>query len=498
MRCGGLLRNRSCRKGLPALLSLCHLVLTGCVAPYSETSAYVQSSYRAGNLDQAIQGADSLESQARNRPLGKLEKGNLLLSAGRVEESGETFASLIEPMVQEQDNRPVISFSGLGGQIGASTFGDDRSMTYRVQGYELVIAMQYRAFTFLLQGNLDSAVVEMRRAARIQESIRDAYQEETGSTGADRAVLEDRVAEVMSRMGSLLGEGGNSWSNAGVWWLSGVLREAAGEPSVAQIDFQRAFELQPNNPVFLQELMRILQDNDPSRFRDLAAQYPQVSQALPPAEASSSVVVVYEEGLSPLLIPDTFFLIWPGAHSINISVPLMTGAPYRPGPARIRAEQVETGMQGATSIQSLSAHALQERMPGIMWRNILRNVSRATLNEASEEANDNWETAIKLVLILKGAMEQADTRSWSTLPLGMQAGRLWLTPGSHQLWVDTPGGTKGPFSFQLEPGQTGFILLRDTGGYSAWYQTRFPGGGAARFGTGSPAPLSDSSVPNPN
>ncbi len=477
---------------------LCSLMLTGCVSTYTGVSAHVQSTYRSGNVEQAIQTVEAFESQSRNRPLVLLEKGNLLLSTGRVNESEKTFAALIDPMIQDQDNRPVIDLSGLGGQFGASTFGDDRSMTYLVQGFELVMAMQYRALTFLFQGNLDSAVVEMRRAARIQESIRNAYQRETGASGAEKAALEDRVAEVMSRMEPMLSPGGNSWSNAGVWWLSGVLRDVSGEPSVAQIDFQRALELQPGNPVFLQELMRLMQQNDPSRYRALATEYPEISDALPDPSLSSSVVVIYEEGLAPLMIADTVFFYWPGAHTINISVPYLVGPVYSPGTARIRTETASGSLHGATSIQSLSAHALEERMPGIMWRNILRNVTRATLNEASEEANENWEAAIKLLLILKGAVEEADTRFWSTLPQGMQTGRVWLPPGEHKVWVDTPGGTVGPFLFRLEPNRHGILFLRDTGGYSAWYQGVFPGAGPAQFGTGSPSILSETPVSNPN
>lgn len=462
------------------------LFSTGCVTSYSHSSPHIQSSYQTGRLDEAIRTVEAFEGQPRNQPLTKLEKGNLLLAAGRVDESGRVFASLIEPMVKEEDNRPVIDLSGFGGAATASTFRDDRSMTYQVQGYELVLAMQYRSFTFLFQGNLDSAVVEMRRAARIQENIRGAYQRDVGFNGSDKAALEDRVGQVMNRMGSLLGSQANSWSNAGVWWLSGVLREAAGEPSVAQIDFQRAFELQPDNPVFVQELMRLLKENDPSRFRELAAKHPDIRHAIPPPDKSSSVVVVYEEGLAPLLVSDTFLLFWPEIQTVNVSVPVMLGQPYRPGSVAIRTQTSRGAVRGATSVQALSARALEERMPGIMWRNILRNLTRVVINEASEEANENWEAAINMFLLIKGALEEADTRSWSTLPLGMQTGRLRLKPGEHEVWVDTPRGSQGPYTFQLQPGQTGLIYLRDTGGYRSWYQTQFPRGGPAVFGTGTP------------
>ena len=198
------------------------------------------------------------------------------------------------------------------------------------------------------------------------------------------------------------------------------------------------------------------------------------------------------------MIADTVFFYWTGLHTINLSVPYMVGPVYSPGTARVRTETAATELKGVTSVQSLSAHALEERMPGIMWRNILRNITRATLNEVSEEANENWEAAIKIFLLVKGAAEEADTRFWSTLPLGMQAARLWLPPGEHKVWVETPGGSVGPFPFQLEPGRHGVIFLRDTGGYSAWYQGVFPRQGPARFGTGSPQLLSDPPLSNPN
>jgi hypothetical protein len=449
---------------------VCLLGLSGCAGNYGEKSVRVRHYYRAGQLDLALRDVDDLDRDSRSGDLLELERGNLLLSAGRPAESEQAFAEVIEPYLRLEDNRPVIDLSGLPGGAMASTLGDDRSRPYRVPGYELVMALNYRALSFLFLGRLESAVVEMRRAARVQESIREAYPDEELPAVGDQVMMQDRVAEVMAQMEDGMRTTARSWNNAYVWWLSGVLREAYGESSVAQLDYQRAFELQRDQAVFRQDLLRLLQRNDPERYRQLVDSFPTGTGDVPDTAGKASVVVIYEESLIPLLRPDTFLLFWPGLHAINISVPLYMDPRYLPSVLRL---QVDGGpgsdLQEAASLQALAYRSLQERMGGILWRNILRNLSRIALNEASEQGNENWEAAIKIFTLFKGVLEEADTRAWSTLPLLVQVGRVWVEPGQRRVEVNSRLGRAGAFELDLSPGDTGLILIRDTGGYTARY-----------------------------
>ena len=60
--------------------------------------------------------------------------------------------------------------------------------------------------------------------------------------------------------------------------------------------------------------------------------------------------------------------------------------------------------------------------------------------------------------------ERADLRSWSTLPDTWQAGRAFLVPGVHELILTAIGGETARLGrFELEPGETMFVIVRTMG-----------------------------------
>jgi hypothetical protein len=96
-------------------------------------------------------------------------------------------------------------------------------------------------------------------------------------------------------------------------------------------------------------------------------------------------------------------------------------------------------------------------------------MTRAAANKAGDEIGGAGGLALQLISGIKGMSEQADTRSWSTLPMTIQVARLWVKPGSQDVFVDSRLGRLGPYSLNLEPGQTGLIYVRDTGGFAGHY-----------------------------
>lgn len=459
--------------------------LTGCAGTYSEKSQVVRGFYQTGQVEEALVELEKLSKRDQDKDLAGLEKGNVLLAFGRAEESEEVFGSVIEPYITMEDTKPVIDLGGIGGNAAASTIGDDRGIYYRVPGHEMVMAMSYRAMAFLFMGRLESAMVEVRRAAQIQESILDAYREELEEAPEEKekqAALNDKVMELIARMDSVLAGTAGSWNNAYVWWLSGVLREAYGEPAVAQIDYQRAFEINRDHPLFQADLIRLLERNDPERLRNLLVEFPRLTQVvreLP--EKRSSIVVVYEEALTPMMRAETFRMIWPGLHTINLTVPAYIQGRYLPSAIQVSADGVTAELGEGASIQALAYHRLKENMTPVVWRNIARNVARAVANRASEEAGGWWEVGIKVATTVKGLAEEADTRSWSTLPMTVQVGRIWVEPGEVEVFLSSRLGDMGPMYVPVSPGGTTLIFVKDTGGYASRYIAELRPGVEADF-----------------
>ena len=64
------------------------------------------------------------------------------------------------------------------------------------------------------------------------------------------------------------------------------------------------------------------------------------------------------------------------------------------------------------------------------------------------------------------ASEEADIRTWQTLPGEIQIGRLWLPPGEYTITMDSFDGqgeklrTSSPHRIKLSKGETRFLTQR--------------------------------------
>ena len=73
-------------------------------------------------------------------------------------------------------------------------------------------------------------------------------------------------------------------------------------------------------------------------------------------------------------------------------------------------------------------------------------------------------TAIATMVVI--ASEEADIRTWQTLPGEIQIGRLWLTPGEYTITMDSFDrqgeklGTSTPHLLSLSKGETRFLTQR--------------------------------------
>ncbi|HRV83026.1 MAG TPA: hypothetical protein P5218_16460 [Planctomycetota bacterium] len=77
---------------------------------------------------------------------------------------------------------------------------------------------------------------------------------------------------------------------------------------------------------------------------------------------------------------------------------------------------------------------------------------------------EHGEGAFLIAQIFSIVSERADLRSWLTLPSTWQAARLYPRPGPVDLVVAAQGGeTVHLGTYELEPGETLFVLVRTIG-----------------------------------
>lgn len=118
-----------------------------------------------------------------------------------------------------------------------------------------------------------------------------------------------------------------------------------------------------------------------------------------------------------------------------------------------------------TQLVRISSEALAARGKSIAARQALRIAAKYNISEAIDEHDSVAGSIVKLLFL---AIDQADTRSWETLPAWLTLVRSPLPPGQHTLQLDIngDGGNQGlilqrrTLDIELAPGQRLFKLIR--------------------------------------
>ncbi|HBH80531.1 MAG TPA: hypothetical protein DDY39_11955, partial [Nitrospira sp.] len=128
----------------------------------------------------------------------------------------------------------------------------------------------------------------------------------------------------------------------------------------------------------------------------------------------------------------------------------------------------------AQNVTALAEKGLSERMPAMATKAVARAATKFAMAEgvsfgARRAVGKDAEPRVGLLveLFAKGiavASEEADKRSWQTLPDEIHVARAWVPAGQYQVSVRPSGQgmsmTKDGQSVSLVAGQTLFILQR--------------------------------------
>jgi hypothetical protein len=128
------------------------------------------------------------------------------------------------------------------------------------------------------------------------------------------------------------------------------------------------------------------------------------------------------------------------------------------------------------NVSALADKALSERITGITVKALARAATKFALAEgaargAQQAAGKDAGPLVGLLvgLLAKGlavSSEEADKRSWQTLPDEIHLARVWVPPGRYQVQGQSSGGYSNSMtseamrSLSLEPGDTAVLLQR--------------------------------------
>ena len=389
------------------------------------------------------------ERRGNDKILYNLEHGRVAQLFGQTDVSRDDFAVAIAA-IRSNEQRALISAGQIGANL-ASFATNENALPYAGEGYERILLHHYQALNYLLEEDLSGAGVEFRWANREQQEALNRHakelekaekeaQKKNVSNAAENSEFQRRYAQLDEAAGRLK----NSFQNAYSFYLSGVVYELQGEENDAYIDYKKALEIYPENGYVQRDVLRLarrLQMDDD--LAALAKRFPALANTTGVATQSGEgeVILLYEEGFVPpreeIKIP--FFL--PGG--------LVTLAfPYYRGPWRdYRSVEVLTGnaLLGRTEllcdVRGLALKSLQEKMPILLARQTVRAVSKFLAQQAAKE---KFGAAGQLGMMAFSVIsENADLRSWLTLPENVQILRVSLPAGPQFLRLQSPNSLLG-------------------------------------------------------
>ncbi|PKH56214.1 hypothetical protein CXF83_19405 [Shewanella sp. Choline-02u-19] len=446
------------------LLTTMMLSLSGCAfnsvfINYPSQIAPVKAQLNSAMPQQAAKIVES-EVTSADGLLYAQEAGRSAQIAGDFEGS-KTFYQQAANAYRVFDDKAKLSLSDAGA-TATSLFINDNVIPYRGPGYERVMLHQYQALNYLFSGDAEGALVEVRRSNELQSSEQARYQKSNKSV---QAMANGTIDAEVNKLGKAAGSTTSSFLNAYSYYTTGMLHEILGEPNDAYIDYRKAAQISPNNPYLQKDLVRLAKQLSMPQYDEFKKRW---GDAISQKKEEGQVIVMLERGFVPekksLTVPFTIHGNWQTASL----------ATYFPTKQTVRAGRIQglgTVLVAApiANIDALAITALKEDLPAALIRQAARVYAKSemaqSVESSSKRRNNQTDYASIAMQIFNVVTEQADRRSWLTLPEQAQIARTYIKAGNYSVKLDNAA----PSSIEVKSGRTTLIWVIDTGNYTRFY-----------------------------
>lgn len=440
-------------------------------ATYYQKSVDFHRDFASGNIEDARRFLEnnSKAEEKKDRLLYFLDRGVVEQMLGNYQLSNEY---LEKAYLYNQNYR-----NNFGNDV-LEMVANPMLKPYKAEEFEAVMLYYYKAINYIHLGELDNALIEIRRINIQLNELNDRYEGKRNRYKQDAFALN----------------------------LMGIIYEAKGEINDAFIAYRNSFEAYKK--VYEEEFQLsapeqlksdLLRTSYQLGFRDEYNRYSQEfgKEYRPMDNASGELVVFWLNGLGPVK----------GEFSLNLTVLKGEGGmftfaneaegfniPYSsaPGPSSGSAnfsdlkvvrmaipkfrkrtpiynravlkkdslKSVEVKLEKAEDIQAIAFASLEDRM----LREVSKSVGRLAIKQAAEAATRQQNEDLgSLVSIFNGLTEKADTRNWQTLPNSIYYARIKLAPGNHELSLQTIAANNEKqnnlISVEIKEGRTSFYTL---------------------------------------
>jgi hypothetical protein len=477
-----------CFLSIHSLLAVLALVLLAGCGPSVNRYFLIEASLRANDPKgaDAIVQRDEKEYGEKSRVLYGMDRGMILQLAGDYQQSN----AVLEEAEEEVDRLYT-------RKIRTETLAfmtNDTALAYEGDPYEQVMINVLKALNYAVLGQWQDALVEARRIDHRLNVLSDRTKEKN-------AYRDDAFAR----------------------YLSGILYESTGDVNNAFIAYRNAYESfdatrsWSHTAVPSQLRADLLRTAEALHFTQELVAYRslfpdtrwETSQAL---QQLAQVIVISYNGRAPrkedqfldlpisldalqLVLLNRGFsqsnrqsnrgvdtvLYGLNGHVVRVALPRLVPqktqvpvdrvslVPYDGKPVMLNTEVVH-------NVTALADKALAERMAGITVKALARAATKFALAEGAMRGAQHaagkdagpW-VGLLVGLLAKGlavASEEADKRSWQTLPDEIHLARVWVPPGRYQVQNRLAGELndaltpEGMRTLTLGPGETVLFLQR--------------------------------------
>lgn len=381
--------------------------------------APAREAMRFGDAAKAVTELEPLANKENDDQLVYLlDYATALQQAGRYKESLNAFGRA-EKIADIQDYHSI-------SNLTSSLVLSENMIQYKGDDYEKVMINAVNAINYLELGDLDEALVEVRKLN--QKLYKYKYEAKK-----------------------------NYEQNPFAYYLSAVIWEADRKWDDAYIAYKAAYELVPDYAPLRVDLIRAAIRAD--RREDLAdwkKRFPEVKiYPVWKDKKQGEIIFIYQQGWGPRKYPR----------------PDSPRFPYlRPEYSTAQAARIEIdGKQEAVtervfSIQDVAIKTLEDDYARLVASRVGGMVTKAVLSDQLRQQNE----VLGLVAwIALNAADQADLRQWSTLPSSFQIARIPLKAGKYKVQASGLSGSglatgerMVEREVEVKPGQKVFINWR--------------------------------------
>ena len=437
-----------------ALLALSVLSLTSACATHSETRAGLVDDVRSGSYKSGMKRLYRIHEEASQKDMvmDLMDKGMLLHLLGRYEKSNRA----LDAAKRKLDELFGVSISD---ELAAIAW-NEASRSFKGEEFERVMINLIMAFNYLHLGKLEDAGVEARQINhRLQ-----VYVDNLERNKVKTAYKQDPFAQ----------------------FLAGLIQEASDDLNDAFRSYEDALEgygrLKSTMGVNAPNILKasVLRAARKLHYGEAIEKYEKRFQGFPDSEpefweGKARLVVI--SGLGEIahkeskkwIIPDPQF------DAIVIKYPEFRRGFFKLITAQVLVEGEAHRACKVHDLSTLAINELNSKNSQVKGRAIGKAIAKYAAKKVTKAvAQMSKNTAVKaaslianLALNVQDVVEEADTRSWMTMPDHYRMAIIPVTPGTHTVKVVFSGGTSDSQSFDMAftAGETRFLVTRGREGF---------------------------------